>query len=70
MSREELARLMAAMSHDERVDLYKALDPVAREQLLPGLAKAERDDLRRLASYPEGTVGSVMTSDYATLLPA
>jgi magnesium transporter len=68
MSREELARLMAAMSHDERVDLYKALDPVAREQLLPGLAKAERDDLRRLASYPEGTVGSVMTSDYATLL--
>jgi magnesium transporter len=69
MSREELAKLMAAMSHDERVDLYKALDPVAREQLLPGLAKAERDDLRRLASYPEGTVGSIMTSDYATLLP-
>ncbi len=69
LSRDELARLMAAMSHDERVDLYKALDPGAREQLLPGLAKAERDDLRRLASYPEGTVGSVMTSDYATLLP-
>jgi magnesium transporter len=69
MRRDELARLMAAMSHDERVDLYKALDPKARAALLPGLAKAERDDLRRLASYPEGTVGSVMTSDYATLLP-
>lgn len=69
MSREELARLMAAMSHDDRVDLYKALDPKAQEALLPGLAKAERDDLRRLASYPEGTVGSIMTSDYATLLP-
>lgn len=69
LSRDELARLMAAMSHDDRVDLYKALDRGAREQLLPGLAKAERDDLRRLAAFPEGTVGSVMTSDYATLLP-
>ncbi len=69
MSREELTRLMAAMSHDERVDLYKALDPEAREQVLPGLAKAERDDLRRLAAYPEGTVGAIMTSDYATLPP-
>ncbi len=69
MSREELAKLMAAMSHDERVDLYKALDPRAQEALLPGLAKAEREDLRRLASYPEGTVGAIMTSDYATLRP-
>lgn len=69
MSREELAKLMAAMSHDDRVDLYKALDPVAREAVLPGLAKAEREDLRRLASHPEGTVGAIMTSDYATLLP-
>jgi len=69
MSREELAKLMAAMSHDDRVDLFKALDPAAREALLPGLAKAEREDLRRLASYPEDTVGAVMTSDYATLLP-
>ncbi len=69
MSREELARLMAAMSHDERADLYKALDPGAREAVLPALAKAERDDLRRLAAHPEGTVGAIMTSDYATLLP-
>ncbi|MBP7003152.1 magnesium transporter [Amaricoccus sp.] len=69
MSREELARLMAAMSHDDRVDFYKALDPKAQEALLPGLAKAEREDLRRLASYEEGTVGAIMTSDYATLPP-
>lgn len=69
MSREELARLMAAMSHDERVDLWKALDPKAQEALIPGLAKAEREDLRRLAAFPEGTVGSIMTSDYATLPP-
>jgi magnesium transporter len=69
MSREELARLMAAMSHDDRVDLWKALDPRAREAVMPALARAEREDLRRLASYPEGTVGAIMTSDYATLRP-
>ena len=69
MDRAELARLMAEMSHDERVDLYKALDPDTRAAVLPGLAKAERDDLRRLAAWPEETAGAIMTSDYATLLP-
>lgn len=69
MGRREFARLMSAMSHDERVDLFKHLDPVAQEAVLPGLAKAERDDLRKLASYPEDTAGSIMTSDYATLTP-
>lgn len=69
MSRDELAKLMAAMSHDERADFFKALDPRAQEALLPGLAKAEREDLRRLAALPEGTVGAIMTSDYATLRP-
>lgn len=69
MGRREFARLMGAMSHDERVDLFKHLDPVAQEAVLPGLAQAERDDLRKLASYTEGTAGSIMTSDYATLTP-
>lgn len=69
MGRRDFARLMAAMSHDERVDLFKRLDPAAQEAVLPGLAKAERDDLRKLASYAEGTAGAIMTSDYATLTP-
>jgi magnesium transporter len=69
MGRRDLARLMAAMSHDERVDLFKELEPVAQEAILPSLAQAEREDLRKLASYPEGTAGSIMTSDYATLTP-
>lgn len=69
MGRRDFARLMSAMSHDERVDLFKRLDPAAQEAVLPGLAKAERDDLRKLASYAEGTAGAMMTSDYATLTP-
>ena len=69
MGRRELARVMSAMSHDERADLFKALDEEAQEALLPALSQAEREDLRRLAAWDESTVGSVMTSDYATLRP-
>jgi len=69
MTRRELARLMSAMSHDERADLYKVLDPEVQAAILPALSQAEREDLRRLAAYDEATVGSVMTSDYATLGP-
>ncbi len=67
--RRELVALMTAMSHDERADLFKQLDEEAQEAILPAFAKAEREDLRRLAAYEEWTVGSVMTSDYATLKP-
>ena len=67
--RRELVALMTAMSHDERADLYKQLDEEAQEAILPAFTKAEREDLRRLAAYEEWTVGSVMTSDYATLKP-
>ncbi len=69
VSRRKLVALMTAMSHDERADLFKQLDEVAQEAILPALSKAEREDLRRLAAYEEWTVGSVMTSDYATLKP-
>ncbi|MBK5927250.1 magnesium transporter [Rhodobaculum claviforme] len=69
MGRRELARVMSAMSHDERADLFKQLDADAQEALLPSLSQAEREDLRRLAAFEEGTVGAVMTSDYATLRP-
>ena len=37
--------------------------------LLPALAQAEREDIRQLSSYQEGTAGAVMSSEYATLKP-
>lgn len=68
-SRSDLAELFLHMSSDERADLFKGLDEEQREAFLPALAQLEREDIRKLALYPEGTVGAVMTSDYATLLP-
>jgi magnesium transporter len=69
LDRRDLARIFAGMSHDERADLFADLSEEQKAALLPGLAQAEREDMRRLASYPEGTVGAVMTSDYVTLEP-
>lgn len=69
MSRQQLAGLFERMDHDERADLYNRLSDSERRAILPGMAHAEREDVRQLASYPEGTVGSVMTSAYVTLEP-
>jgi len=67
LERSEVARLLREMSADERADLFNALDTVEQDRLLPALAHAEREDIRRLSSYPEGTAGAVMTSEYASL---
>jgi len=69
LRQEEVARLLADMSSDDRADLFKQLPENLRESVLPALAQAEREDIRRLSAYREGTAGAVMTSDYATLSP-
>ncbi|WP_296201812.1 magnesium transporter [Psychrobacter sp. UBA3962] len=65
--RASLAKLVGEMPSDERTDLYKRLDQTQRDALLPALAQAEREDIRRLSAYAEKTAGALMTSDYATL---
>lgn len=62
-----LAPLMEAMAADERADFFKRLDEPQQALLLPALARAERENMRKLAAYAEGTAGALMTSDYATL---
>jgi magnesium transporter len=69
LSRDDLGRLFADMDPDERADLFKRLPQTVRDAILPGLAHAQREDIRRLASYPENTVGAIMTSAYAALPP-
>ncbi len=69
LPREELGRLLSDMPPDDRVDMFKQIPEDRREALLPAMAQAEREDVRRLLSYPEGTAGAIMTSEYATLAP-
>jgi magnesium transporter len=65
--RAKLARIVTEMNSDERADLFNELSEAQQAALLPALAHAEREDVRRLAGYAEGTAGAMMTSDYATL---
>lgn len=68
-NRPELTALFFHMSADERVDVFNQLDEETQEKFLPAMAQVEREDIRRLSSYEEGTIGAVITSDYATLTP-
>src|SRR3954449_5486948 len=67
MAPSDAAALLRLMSHDERADLVNRLDEDHVDQILPRMAHAEREDIRRLAGYEPGTAGAVMTTDYATL---
>lgn len=67
IKRREIARLLGEMSPDDRVDLLKRIPEERRETIMPAIAMAEREDIRRLSAYREGSAGAVMTSDYATL---
>ncbi len=69
LKREELATLISDMPPDDRVDLLKRLPEETIERLMPAIAQAEREDIRKLFSYKEGTAGAVMTSEYATISP-
>jgi magnesium transporter len=55
------------MSSDDRVDLIKQVEPEIADRLMPLLAQAERDDIRRLLAYEEGTAGAIMTTEYASV---
>lgn len=67
MPAKEVVALFEQLPSDDRADIFNRLSPDARQKLLPELTKAERDDILKLAAYPEGTVGSATSSDYAAL---
>ena len=67
VGRPRMVKVVEAMSSDDRVDFLQALPEGTVDSFLPLLAQAERNDIRKLLSYEEGTAGSVMTTEYASL---
>lgn len=67
--RREIAAVLECMPPDDRADLVGRLSEQAREELLPLLNKAAREDVRRLLAQTPGTVGAIMSTDYAALRP-
>ncbi len=49
------------------MDYLDAVENEVVEELMPLLPQEERRDIIRLASYPEGTAGAIMTTDVAML---
>lgn len=64
---QTMLRFVENMEPDDRVDLLKAVDEDVREAIMPLIAQAERNDIRKLWKYEEGTAGAVMTTEYAVL---
>ncbi|MDX1964719.1 MAG: magnesium transporter [Pirellulales bacterium] len=65
--RRHMSALLEEMAPDNRVDLLKRLEPSVVEELLPLVAKAERQDIRTLLSFPESSAGALMTTEYASV---
>jgi magnesium transporter len=68
--RPHVARLIEQMSHDDRSRLLRRLPARVSEAILRLVDEADRRDIAALAKYPEGTVGAIMTTDYAWLPPS
>jgi magnesium transporter len=67
LDRADIAGLIGDLAPDVRVDILKQVDPAIVDEILPLVTAAERRDIQRLTAYPEGTAGSVMTTNFARL---
>jgi magnesium transporter len=63
----ELARILNAVSPDDRTALLERQPPEEIEQLLTLLAPNEQRVARSLLAYGEGTVGRLMTPDFVSV---
>lgn len=61
------ADLAEGMAPDERADLIGELTEEGRIALLGAMEHAESRDVRQLLSYPEGTAGALMTTNFVAL---
>jgi magnesium transporter len=64
---ESISPLIADMPADDRVDLLNAIDEEVAGNLLSLVPADKRRDIQRLQAYPEGTAGSVMTTEVARM---
>src|SRR3990172_11300376 len=66
---EKVARVIARADPDDAVTFTDSLLEERREKILALVDPDSRERVRQLISYPEGTVGRIMTTDYLALLP-
>lgn len=68
LPRQDLAEVMADLDPDDRADLFNHVAAGDRQRLIADLPPQARAELQRLSAYPPGSVGAIMTTNYATLV--
>jgi magnesium transporter len=66
---ERVARLIVRADPDDAVTFIDSLPEQRRERILALLDPERRAEVRELISYPEGTVGRIMNTDFMALPP-
>jgi len=67
MAREETRQVISALSPDDRTALFEELPARVTQELLNMLDDAQRKEALTLLSYPEGSVGRLMTNRYVAV---
>jgi magnesium transporter len=67
LSRDKAGRLLAAMSVDRAADVLRELSEPARADMLGALTPGLRLTLLTILGYPEGSAGSIMTTEYVSV---
>ncbi|HEX5641954.1 MAG TPA: hypothetical protein VFZ86_06380, partial [Thermoleophilia bacterium] len=67
MPLERAAQVLEHIEPDEAADVLSHLPDTLAQELLARLPDKREQDLRRLASHPEHTAGSLMTTDFVML---
>lgn len=64
---ETLKALFNLLLSDEQVTMYLTLTQAQRNEIMPTLAKEEREAIIKLSAYPEDTIGSIASADYVNV---
>ncbi len=70
MAQEEVRQILSALSPDDRTALFEEMPAAVTQRLLGLLTDKERKQALTLLSYPEGSVGRLMTDRYLTVQPS
>lgn len=65
--RDQIAEFIEYLPSDDRVDILDEVEEDVVDELMPLLDPEDRRDIRQLSSYPEGTCGAEMSTDFLAL---
>ncbi|MBX3731600.1 MAG: magnesium transporter [Verrucomicrobiae bacterium] len=66
---QETRTLLAELSPDDRTELFEEMPPGTVRRLMELLSSEDRREALMLLGYPEGSVGRLMSPDFATVRP-